>query len=243
MAKIVLKGATNVREFGGIENSVGREILYKKFMRGSELSKLTKEDIDLLRQKYNLGKIIDLRNSTEILEKPNQIIPGCEEVNIPLLKASIPGFTGEKDAKLEKGKTVNPTEIYRSMINDFAIAQIKKIFEIIVNSTCSVMWISNNGRDRVEIISYLFLKILDVSDEEIMKDYLFSNECLKQGKGLLGGLFGKKQGAPCDAKEESLQAAIDVFNEKYGSVNNFIEKELGFTKEKKLAFQKKHLIY
>ena len=44
MAKIVLKGATNVREFGGIENSVGREILYKKFMRGSELSKLTKED-------------------------------------------------------------------------------------------------------------------------------------------------------------------------------------------------------
>ena len=109
MAKIVLKGATNVREFGGIENSVGREILYKKFMRGSELSKLTKEDIDLLRQKYNLGKIIDLRNSTEILEKPNQIIPGCEEVNIPLLKASIPGFTDEKDAKLEKGKTVNPT--------------------------------------------------------------------------------------------------------------------------------------
>ena len=179
MAKIVLKGATNVREFGGIENSVGREILYKKFMRGSELSKLTKEDIDLLRQKYNLGKIIDLRNSTEILEKPNQIIPGCEEVNIPLLKASIPGFTGEKDASPNSSKstrlrslmllrkTVNPTEIYRSMINDFAIAQIKKIFEIIVNSTCSVMWISNNGRDRVEIISYLFLKILDVSDEEI----------------------------------------------------------------------------
>ncbi|MGN1295160.1 MAG: tyrosine-protein phosphatase [Bacilli bacterium] len=243
MAKIVLKGATNVREFGGIENSVGREILYKKFMRGSELSRLTKEDIDLLRQKYNLGKIIDLRNSTEILEKPNQIIPGCEEVNIPLLKASIPGFTGEKDAKLEKGKTIDPVEIYCSMINDFAIAQIKKIFDIVMNSTCSIMWISNNGRDRAEIISYLFLKILDVSDEEIIKDYLFSNECLKQGKGLLGGIFGKKQGDPCDAKEESLQAAIDVLNEKYGSVNAFIEKELGFTKEKKLAFQKKHLIY
>ena len=237
MSKIVLKGTANIREFGGIENKLGREIMYKRFLRSSELSRLQKEDVDALNTKFCVSKIIDLRNPTEVLAKPNVQIPNCEEVNIPLFKDNIPGFT--TDEKLDKNAVLNMNDVYRRLTSDFTINQLKKIFSIVLSAEKPVMWVSSAGRDRAGLVSALFLKILDVEDEEIMKDYLFSNECLKATG--LKGLFGKKSD-PKEAKPEYLELVLNAFKDKYGSLDAFLEKELGVTKEVKTKFQKRCLL-
>ena len=49
---------------------------------------------------------------------------------------------------------------------------IYKIFKIISNSESGVIYYCNAGKDRTGLITALILKLLDVSNDQIIQDYI-----------------------------------------------------------------------
>ena len=66
MGKIQLTGADNARDLGGIRTADGAVIRKGYLIRSNRLSRITKKDIQILKDQYHLHKIIDLRTPMDV---------------------------------------------------------------------------------------------------------------------------------------------------------------------------------
>ena len=129
---IKLKGAGNVRDFGGLKNKHGKMINPHMFLRGSVLNDISYGDADTLTHTYEVKHIIDLRTHTEIREKPDREIDGVEWTHIPLLTSAMLGITHEKDLDNKNVEIPELPAIYRKIVsNPFSIEKLKEVFEVI----------------------------------------------------------------------------------------------------------------
>lgn len=192
--KIALSGAPNARDLGGYETTDGRRIKPKRLLRSGELSRTTEEDRRILTEEYNLKTVIDFRTDTERLDKPEIGIPGVEFIHLPIIDESTLGITREKPAEREMfgdlfgelaKKNQSPEEymasVYQSICTtDFSLKQYGRFFEILLNQTDgAVLWHCSAGKDRVGLGTALLFLALDVPQEIIIEDYLFTGTCLQ----------------------------------------------------------------
>lgn len=96
------------------------------------------------------------------------------------------------------------------------------------------------------MVSAFFLALLDVDKEEIMKDYLLTNQHTSRNELKL--LAPLKLVEPekreeilslFQAKPEYLEAAWTAIEENFGSMDAFLETQLGITSEIKTELQAK----
>ena len=71
MEIIKLRHVKNYRDLGGITTAEGRVLRPHMLIRGTTLFAPTLFGIKILKEKYNLKTIIDLRTQKELLEKPD----------------------------------------------------------------------------------------------------------------------------------------------------------------------------
>ena len=235
-----LKGAKNTRDFYGIKNKEGRMINTHNFVRSCALDKLTKDDINKL---SFLNTIIDLRDHDEYKEKKDRHIGNAKNINIPVFSETTVGVSmSKKSISLEMLDDLPDfCDIYRNMVTDEeCIANLKNIFHVITKEHGPILWHCSEGKDRCGIVSALFLSLLDVSYEEVMKDYLMTNDVPSKNKGhyyrLVLFLTRDKKKADLllpifEARKEYLESAFNAINETYGSVDNFLKEQLCITDE------------
>lgn len=255
MIKIELAGADNARDFGGTVNEKGKTIIKGRFIRSNALDRLSAEDIEKLHDEYRLERVIDLRTSENVLEKPDVKIPGAEIVNIPIFEESAIGIKREKRTDLLNAipeEFTTMADLYRRMVTDpFCIAQLKHIFKVILNEReGSVLWHCSEGKDRCGLVSALFLKIMDVPDETVLNDYLRTNDvALKRSEVYYQKVLDKTGDEAMASKVRSMfvadeayfSAAMDEIQKRFGGVANFIETQLEISPEMKAEFQKRNL--
>ena len=114
----------------------------------------------------------------------------------------------------------------------------------------AVLWHCTEGKDRCGLLSATILFLLDVSEDDVMEDYLKTNKAAitrveKLKKKLhLAGLHREKiekiEGYFV-AKEEFLNAALKTMKEEYGSINQFMIKGLNISMQQKEDFKQKVL--
>ena len=114
----------------------------------------------------------------------------------------------------------------------------------------AVLWHCTEGKDRGGVLSATILFLLDVSEDDVMEDYLKTNKAAitrveKLKKKLhLAGLHREKiekiEGYFV-AKEEFLNAALKTMKEEYGSINQFMIKGLNISMQQKEDFKQKVL--
>ena len=68
---IILDGALNVRDLGGLPLKNGRCMKVGKLIRSGRLSDLSESDKRLLHEIWNVTTIVDLRNDQEVTEHPD----------------------------------------------------------------------------------------------------------------------------------------------------------------------------
>lgn len=180
MKKIKLKSANNFRDLGNIVLKDGTILPTGKYIRGKTLFKLKEEDIKTLVEKYNLKTIIDLRNDKELQEKPNPHVPGVNILHMPIFDAEKAGVSRDKKSiSLESLKLSAPmVEVYKTMADEECTHNIKKILETILSlkdEQLPVLFHCSAGKDRTGVIAALLLKYLGAKDEDIRKDYLYTN--------------------------------------------------------------------
>ena len=94
----------------------------------------------------------------------------------------------------------------------------------------SVLWHCSMGKDRAGVASILVLKLLDVDEETILEDYLYTNAC-----------YGFTEERPTYYFDIVMREYLDSYLEKTGDLDAYIEKEIGITKAEKARFREMYL--
>ena len=194
---IKLEKVTNARDLGGIKSKYG-VVKYNKLLRSGHLGVATDADCDVLTNKHNLRRIIDLRTDTEIANTPDAHIEGVDWVNISIIAATTFGITYEKSDGATIAKMIDagiarmiargetPSDhmriLYKNFVaNDYSHHGYGKFLKLLANEPIegATLWHCSAGKDRVGTCTALLLHCLGVSNDDIMHDYLLTNEMNK----------------------------------------------------------------
>ncbi len=251
--RIHLQGVNNTRDLGGFETADGKKIKPCRLIRSGELAKLTDNDIYILKNEYNLKKIVDLRTDMEIAHKPDPEIDGVEFEHIPFVDTETVGITREKNivvSAIKKIKTMEETatqymeSMYRALItSESSIKNIKRFFEVLLeNEDGSVLFHCSAGKDRVGAACMILMSILGVPQQAIVSDYLatqkFGEQYNKKYEALSKFLSTNNKVSEyatifLSTNKDFILAMYDEIEKRYETVENYAEKCLGLDEEKR----------
>ena len=246
--KINLQGASNTRDLGGIQTPFGT-IKYGKLLRSGELSRLTLTDKQTLAA-IPLERIVDLRTQAEMQSCADAHMEGVAVVNVPIIRSTTFGITfesasGEEIAKkmeaglkrmAERGETyLEHMEIlYRKFVNDdYCRNGYGEFLKLLAEHPTqgATLWHCTVGKDRCGSCTALLLHCLGANRQQILEDYMLTNTQMSASHVMI--LDRARAHVPEDylpmltkmisASEQYLAAFWKEIDEKYGSVDKFIE--------------------
>lgn len=245
--KITMQGASNARDLGGIVTPYGK-IKTQRLIRCGHLHKITEQDVQILRQN-KLKRVIDLRTELEQAKSPDVKIEGVQYVTTPIMSATTFGITYEKSSGEEIGEMLqagitrmqargeDPKCHLEILYRMFANQQVSldgygSFLKLLANNPVdgATLWHCSAGKDRVGTCTALLLHCLGASREQILADYMLTNE---QNKPFLDMVMSKIRGTLNDeqisliqgmlsVKESYLQSFWTEIEQHYGNVDNFI---------------------
>ncbi len=247
MKTLGLIGAPNARDLGGTKTSLGT-IKYGKLIRSGELSKLTNSDIEIL-QKLPLERIIDLRTDTEQNNSPDVVLPNVTVEYVAIIRSTTFGITYEKSSGAEIADMLkagfvrmqqrNETYeqhmviLYRHFVNDeFSRKGYGEFLKLLANNPTksATLWHCTMGKDRVGTTAALLLHCLGATKEQILEDYLLTNELTSAWRqNVLAKVENHVSAENCKmidnmlkANSEYLESFYNEIADKFGSVENFL---------------------
>lgn len=244
LENITLAGSKNVRDLGGIV-AAGGTVRNRLLLRGGNLFACTPRDVTILRDKYGLSLIVDLRTSSERDEKPDVCVPGAENVHMPLFAESTLGITRERSfsmlGELAKIAEYIPDldDLYRLMVSADCRHELALAVQTVMNAVLegrTVLFHCAEGKDRTGLMASILLSMLGASREAIMADYLFTNTVNMRKANRYYRILrlltrdraaAEKMRAVFEARAEYLDAALDSIDEDWGGMDAFVEQGLG----------------
>lgn len=252
--KIVLEGTDNTRDLGdylSIVNINNKRIQRGKLFRSDKLSKLSDNDIVKIKE-LNIRYIIDFRSETERNHSPNIIIDGITYINLPIDASN--DMNEIKD--VVNGISNKPIKQFLIDINKDFILKYHSIFlkfiSIVLEKKEPILFHCTAGKDRTGFASALILYLLDFSKTDIYQEYMYTNECMKDGLEDILIYISSLLNIDVDKAKllipllgvdrEFLDSAFTTAIDEHGSFDNFIYKKLGITMEMKEDL-KNYLLY
>ncbi len=266
--RIALAGAPNTRDLGGIPAEGGRRIKKKKLIRSGDLHEITARDRQVLTEEYGLRKVIDFRTQEERRQRPDQVMEAAEYLHIPILDETTLGITREKEADRDMlGQMLSMLQgeqncrtaaegymrqLYSSFLQqEFARREYRRFFEELLKETSgSILWHCTAGKDRVGIGTMLLLEALGTDRRIIMEDYLKVNEFSRSVVEIQSRIAFERTGRR-EAEElvkklfsvepSYLEAVYAEVERDFGSMEAFLENEMGLDPEKKERLKELYL--
>ena len=247
---IQIKKVNNFRTVGSIKNIDGRTLKEGKLYRSGNLYKLKNSSF---KQLENLGirEIIDFRNSKEIAKKPDHFPEGIVYKNYSAFEDKGDQLDQAKKLVLKgKVKGADADKRMHEFYKDYVTENpeiIRKIITEILESDQPVLYHCTAGKDRTGITTALILTILKFDKETIYNDYLLSNNYRKKliDKRLhladnLHFLYPKMDITVLEKlswiETAYLDAAFNEINNKYGSIDRYIQEVLKISENKRQEY-------
>jgi protein-tyrosine phosphatase len=248
----LLEGARNFRDIGGLPTGDGRHVRKGLVYRSEHLAHLTTEDM-LTFRRLNINVIFDLRSQSERLRLPsrlpNEPAPEILEMSINRdVNAAHATFrTHIRRDPSPKGAVNTMMEIYKGHPKAFE-GKLTKFFDRLIEGKLSAVVHCHAGKDRTGFASAMLLIALGVPLETIFEDYLATMHHLdpERSAAALMPVLDEMLDKPLEAdslkeimsvRREYLQAALDVINKDYGSVDAYLESTANLTAERRKALQ------
>jgi protein-tyrosine phosphatase len=242
--KVNLQGAFNFRDLGGYKTTDGKTVRWGKLFRGEELGHLTDADIKIV-QSMGIKSNVDYRTDAEVNAMPDPVIPGITNIRTDAGNA---GSTADLMSMIASGQMKDAATAVQMMagFNKQMVDSPKfyvQLMELLNDpNNIGLLQHCTAGKDRTGLGSAIILLALGVDEKTVMDDYLLSNvyraEANKKAVDAVRAQVKDENvvaaiSAMMGVQKEFLQAAIDEMKNKYGSIDAFLEKGLGITKQER----------
>ncbi len=243
---VVLQGVVNFRDLGGYATTDGRHIKWNEVYRSADISKLTQADLLVLQAKKIVCDV-DLRGHQEAAEAPDKLNLGMDYILCP---AGSDNINWVKAIAKLKGNQGDSVMLAYYSTTQYLADRYKPFFDKLLNlsSHQSLVFHCTAGKDRTGIGAALFLYSLGVPYDTIMDDYLASNyyrrsdnaKMIKQMMKFLN-LDLEAATAISSVKKEYLDATFDAIKKQYGSIDIFLNTQIGLDNHKIALLKSKFL--
>ena len=240
-AKLMLEGGCNFRELGGYPTADGRRVRTGQLYRSGVLSYLTAADQQRLGE-LGISAICDLRHAQERSSEPTRWGHGKVHMltwDDPLDLATVGAFADISSPDQARAKMLT---LYRNM-PEWLAPRLRGLFRYLVCKPGPVLFHCSAGKDRTGLTAALLLSMLGVSAEQVMVDYLATNEetdleafISRQRRANLGvaslnhPIFTVPEAARRQlfrADPDYLEAALAVIYNRPGGMQGYISRYLG----------------
>ena len=266
---IAFEGIENARDMGTLVMQDGRSVRTDMLVRSGNLAQATYSDVTVLKEKYHLTDVFDFRFEAEANAAPDRIIDGVSYTHLSTLpKKFIEGFatsgrtsTTKMDLKdmaavivkyaFEPKAQSMALQLYPAIVTDTLAQRYYGMFlQDVLHAKGGVLWHCSQGKDRAGWASALLLAALGADRETIVEDFDLSNQSYANQVEAMSAKVREQGGgdeavafirAMIGVNRENFEAALDLIDQRYGSLSQYVESQLGFTKESQVQLRDKYL--
>ena len=224
---IILSGAPNFRDVGGCAAAGGLMVRQGQLFRSDHLAALTAEEFAGVLSTGVL-RVCDLRGVAERASAP------CALRNVTVHSLPIePTIVQKLNDLLAAGHRLSRADVvalmqetYRGFVrgNTHRFAQL---FSHLLESNEPTVFHCTAGKDRTGFAAALILRSVGVSPEDVMRDYMLTNERLKPQPAARYGLAPEVVSVLRRVQPEFLNAAFEAVDEDYGGLEGYFREGLG----------------
>lgn len=231
------EGIANFRDLGGYRGWDNRRVKWGKLYRSGTLAKASAGDLTGLNS-LALTALIDFRSGAEKSGEPNRL-PQQRDftiVEIPVLDEGNAALVGEIMERVDSGdfEGFDPggamLQANRQFADEFTPQFRQFIHTVLDADGAPVLWHCSAGKDRTGFAAAILLRILGVSPNIIMQDYMASREptLADRSKQLrMLKLFKGREAADNIAvllgvQEAWLAAGFDQIDATWGNFDNYV---------------------
>lgn len=231
----------NFRNVSGTDKIWRSATIYKRNLTDDE-----KATLDSL----GLDRIFDLRCRMEAFEKPDYIPEGTEYTRLNTINAQKYRYVlTDLRSRILAGHLVGRFEykLKKNKIDSYPAIAFSPVWEEVFNAMDrgeKFLFHCTEGKDRTGFCACIIEHCLGISDDEIMENYMKSNELRPPKNRQKLRKMGFAQQLIDDIKyaesthEELLLHALDAVNEEYGSLDNMLKEKFNVTEERKENWKK-----
>lgn len=228
----------NFRDLGGYRSSDKHRIRWGKIFRSGSFSRMTEHDAQEL-EKLGVKTIIDLRSKDIKRVRPlrNKDIA---QVRLPISSNGYNAMAQKvMDGQFLRGDAVIYTQdTYKDMVVNFT-QEYAKLFDYLSDeNNYPIVYYCFLGKDQSGLATYFLLKTLDIPTDIIEEDYMASHIGINRVKSV------KDADSLSESRQEAftiltqtdisfLKYGLSCIKENYGSIDDYMSKELKITPEKK----------
>jgi protein-tyrosine phosphatase len=225
-----LAGASNFRDLGGYVADGGRTVRRWRLLRSDHLAFLEPRDLSVLAERLGHGvRVLDLRGVAE-REAAACAIPSATVHSLPIEPTVVQKLADLLDAghRITAAETVAlMQETYRNFV-DVNTPRFAALFGHVLEADASpLVFHCTAGKDRTGFAAALILRSLGVSEGDVMRDYLLTNERLKMPDASRHGLTPEVGAVLWRVQPEFLQAAFEAVQAGYGGLEGYLRDGLG----------------
>lgn len=221
-----LQGATNFRDLGGYRGHGGRPVRWRRLFRSDHLGGLTDGDRSRLAA-LGLGKAFDFRGVAERAATP-YALADVDQHSLaiePSVVQRMQELAAAGAALTVPVVTALMTDLYRSLINDQA-HRFAELFEQLLQTDAPVVFHCTAGKDRTGVAAALILLALGVPRDQVMQDYLLSNELYRHGPAPGSALPEEVLAVLWRVQPDFLGAALRAADDQHGGVEHYLANRL-----------------
>jgi protein-tyrosine phosphatase len=164
----------NFRDLGGYRTLDGHTTAWRRIFRSANLGEMTANDLDRMSNEVGLRAVLDLRGKSEVEKQGKGLLPVSKIAyyNVTLGSDDRGGPPHEEAYK----DINNMGEFYFNMTRKEEVGKrMVKAFNVLSEpANHPLLFHCYAGKDRTGMLAAFLLSILNVSDEDICKDYALS---------------------------------------------------------------------
>ncbi|MBI9042947.1 MAG: tyrosine-protein phosphatase [Anaerolineaceae bacterium] len=190
----------NFRELGGYPTRDNRTLKYRKLFRSGHLSAISRRGLRSM-EELKLCSVVDFRSVQENEKQPDRLPTGLDYHHFSILDEGNAQLNNEIHDRVKNKEyegfdpIIEMSKAYQQFATEFT-PQYKKFLEVVLNAEGdAILWHCTAGKDRTGFAAAILMRILGVSDEIIMQDYLLSRQYVNPNSlkiMLVGLIFGRR---------------------------------------------------
>ncbi len=245
---IDMNSIKNFRDIGGYFTTDNYQVKWGEIYRSADLSNATLYDQERIRR-LNIRTVIDFRSEAAARRYPILLHPSIRKISLPLGPMDAEKLDEQiNDNDFNRSDAIRYVqESYVDIIENHK-EQFGELFDLLTNDSNYPILLSGSlGKDGVGIATYLILHVLGVAPATLEQDYMLSNQLIDPAKSKieaqnLSEPLQEAVTAMLSVNRAYLNYAIEHIIQTYGSVDNYLEKELRVTSGKRNLLRK-YLLY